>query len=210
MTWWPGPNYCVFITKILCWLFISLCPPSVLCVYLLCLKYNLFFIVFLFLVSLFSYAVKEIKYYTFFFIQIKVTLLKGVQGWKKYIFIQLNSLLKNIESENESHSVMSNCLRPLGLYSPWNTPGQNTWVGRISFLQGIFPIRGLNPSLPHCIFTHGKPPKTYKKANLKMSIIREFPGGQWLWLHALTAKGPGSISGQGTKISQAMQCSLNK
>ena len=27
---------------------------------------------------------------------------------------------------------------------------QNTWVGSLSLLQGIFPTQGLNPSLPHC------------------------------------------------------------
>ena len=32
----------------------------------------------------------------------------------------------------------------------WTSPGQNTGVGRHSFLQGIFPTQGLNPSLPHC------------------------------------------------------------
>ena len=41
-------------------------------------------------------------------------------------------------------------LQPHGLYSPWNSPGQNTGVGGLSFLQGIFPIQGSNPSLPHC------------------------------------------------------------
>ena len=35
-------------------------------------------------------------------------------------------------------------------YSPWNSPGQNTGVGSLSFLQGIFPTQGLNPDLPHC------------------------------------------------------------
>ena len=35
-----------------------------------------------------------------------------------------------------------------GLYSPWNSPGQNTGVG--SLLQGIFPTPELNPGLPHC------------------------------------------------------------
>ena len=34
------------------------------------------------------------------------------------------------ETESESHSVMSDSLRPHGLYSPWNSPGQNTGVGR--------------------------------------------------------------------------------
>ena len=39
---------------------------------------------------------------------------------------------------------------PQGLYSPWNSPGQNTGVGCLSLLQGIFPTQGSNPSLLHC------------------------------------------------------------
>ena len=31
-----------------------------------------------------------------------------------------------------------------GLYSPWNSPGQNARVGSLSFLQGIFWTQGLN------------------------------------------------------------------
>ena len=45
---------------------------------------------------------------------------------------------------------MSNSLWPHGLYSPWNSPGQNTGVGSLSLLQGIFPTQGSNPGLPHC------------------------------------------------------------
>ena len=37
-----------------------------------------------------------------------------------------------------------------GLYSPWNSPGQNTGVGSLSFLQGILPTQGLNWGLLHC------------------------------------------------------------
>ena len=33
---------------------------------------------------------------------------------------------------------------------PWNSPGQNTGVGSLSLLQGIFPTQGLNPGLLHC------------------------------------------------------------
>ena len=54
------------------------------------------------------------------------------------------------ESESESHSVLSDSSWPHGLYSPWNSPGQNTEVGNFSLLQGIFPTQGLNPGLPHC------------------------------------------------------------
>ena len=52
--------------------------------------------------------------------------------------------------ESESGSVVSDSLQPHGLYSPWNSPGQNTGVGCHSLLQGIFPIQGSNPGLPHC------------------------------------------------------------
>ena len=47
-------------------------------------------------------------------------------------------------------------LRPHGLYSPWNSLGQNAGVGGFSFLQEIFPTQGSNPGLPHCrqIFYH--------------------------------------------------------
>ena len=41
-------------------------------------------------------------------------------------------------------------LRPHGLYSPWNSPGQNTGVGSRSLLQGIFPTQESNPGLPRC------------------------------------------------------------
>ena len=34
-------------------------------------------------------------------------------------------------------------------YSPWNSPGQNTGVGILSLLHGIFPTQGSNPGLPH-------------------------------------------------------------
>ena len=34
--------------------------------------------------------------------------------------------------------------------STWNSPGQNTGVGSLSLLQGIFSTQGLNPGLPHC------------------------------------------------------------
>ena len=53
-------------------------------------------------------------------------------------------------SESESHSVMSNSLRPHRLYNSWNSPGQNTGVDSFSLLQGIFPTQGLNPGLLHC------------------------------------------------------------
>ena len=51
---------------------------------------------------------------------------------------------------SESCSVVSNSLQPHGLYRPWNSVSQNTGVGSLSLLQGIFPSQGSNPGLPHC------------------------------------------------------------
>ena len=51
---------------------------------------------------------------------------------------------------SESRSVMSNSLPPHGLYGPWNSPGQKTGVGSLSFFQGIFPTQGSNLGFPHC------------------------------------------------------------
>ena len=41
-------------------------------------------------------------------------------------------------------------LQRLGLYSPWNSLGQNTGVGSFSLLQEIFPTQGLNLGLLTC------------------------------------------------------------
>ena len=51
---------------------------------------------------------------------------------------------------SESHSVVSDSLQPHGLYSSWNSPGQNTGVGSLSLLQEIFPTQGSNSGLLHC------------------------------------------------------------
>ena len=47
---------------------------------------------------------------------------------------------------------MSDSLRPHGLYSPWNSPGQNTGVGSLSLLQGIFPTQRSNPDPLHLMW----------------------------------------------------------
>ena len=54
------------------------------------------------------------------------------------------------EKWSESRSIKSNSLWPHWIYSPGDSPGQNTEVGSLSLLQGIFPTQGLNPGLPHC------------------------------------------------------------
>ena len=62
------------------------------------------------------------------------------------------------ESESKSHSVVSDSLQPHGQYGPWNSPGNDTGVGSLPFLQGIFlaqgkevfSTQGSNAGLLHC------------------------------------------------------------
>ena len=44
--------------------------------------------------------------------------------------------------------VTSDSFRPHGLYSPWNSPGQNTGVGNLSLLQGDLPNPGIKTRSP--------------------------------------------------------------
>ena len=92
-------------------------------------------------------------------------------------------LNRNRDSGSEIHSVMSNSLRSCGLYSSWNSPGQNTGVGSLSFLQGIFPTHKLKWGLLHCswILYQLSYHKTYSKKmkNFKMMMVD---------FHAITKK----------------------
>ena len=48
--------------------------------------------------------------------------------------ISINIFWKK-DSESESRPVVSDIVRPHGVYSPWNSLGQNTGVGSLSLLQ---------------------------------------------------------------------------
>ena len=61
--------------------------------------------------------------------------------YRHIITLDINSL------KSESRSVMSDSLRPHGLYSPWNSPGQNTGVGRPFPSPGNLPNPGIEPLL---------------------------------------------------------------
>ena len=68
-------------------------------------------------------------------------------------FLEERSLGYSISTVYVKMKVNQSCLTLCdshGLYSPWNSPGQNTGVGSLSLLQGIFPTQGSNPGLPHC------------------------------------------------------------
>ena len=66
------------------------------------------------------------------------------------IYIENLRMEVALKSLCERHSVMSDSLPPQGLYSPWNSPDQNTGVGSLSLLQGTFPTQESNQGLPHC------------------------------------------------------------
>ena len=60
------------------------------------------------------------------------------------------TVIKTKVKESESCLVVSNSLWPHGLYSPWNSPGQNIGMGSLSLFQGIFPTQESNWGLLHC------------------------------------------------------------
>ena len=62
----------------------------------------------------------------------------------------------NRSSEMKAKVSVSDSLQPPGLFSPWNSPGQNTGVGSLSLLQGIFPTQGWDPGLLHLQVTPEK------------------------------------------------------
>ena len=82
-------------------------------------------------------------FYSFLHIDLIIYFVRFIS--KYFIFV-----CASINGESESCSVVSYSLWPHGLYSPWNSLGQNTGVGSLSLLQGIFPIQGSNPGLPCC------------------------------------------------------------
>ena len=77
-------------------------------------------------------------------------LQNNIQYCDIFILCIIISLTCYMCIESESRSVLSDSLQRHGLYSPWSSPGQNTWVGSLSLLQGIFPTQGSNPGLPYC------------------------------------------------------------
>ena len=82
---------------------------------------------------------------------------------------------------SESQSAMSDSLRPHGLHSSWNSPGQNTGVGSCSLLQGTF--AGIEPCSP-TLQADSLPPERPGKPNASSicdSLELGFSGG-WPYL----------------------------
>ena len=109
--------------------------------------------------SSFIYAFKYIPAHFPAYIKLVVSILntyytssrqngKSILRSTLFFYYQIRNLV--YFNPSASHSVVSDSLQLCGLHSPWNSPGQNTGVGSLSLLQGIFPTQGLNPGLPHC------------------------------------------------------------
>ena len=86
---------------------------------------------------LFSPSFKKLRYNYY--------INKMLHWFQVYNKIQYMFILWNIYYNNYLWLFASH-----GLYSPWNSPGQNTGVDSLSHFQGIFPTQGSNPGLPHC------------------------------------------------------------
>ena len=115
----------------------------------------------------------------------------------------------------KSHSVMSKSLWPHGLYCPWDSPDQNTGVGSLSLLQGIFPAKGSNPGLPHCRqilyqLSHKGSPRILELVTYPFSsrLTQELNQGllhcRWI-LYQLSCEGSSSHEGS---YERAMKVSL--
>ena len=71
------------------------------------------------------------------------------------IKVEFGDTAYKVKSESVSCLVLSDSLRlhelqPARLLCPWNSPGNNTGVGRHYLLQGTFPTQEMNPSLLFC------------------------------------------------------------
>ena len=77
--------------------------------------------------------------------------IKSWETGKKCFLGLLNPTFSEFWGKSESCSVVSNSVTPWTIQSmELNSPSQNTRVGNLSILQGIFPTQGSYPGHPHC------------------------------------------------------------
>ena len=96
---------------------------------------------------------------------------QGTKGLKfrSYTLAQVCVHLEESESEVKvkvTRSCPTLCSPIDYTCSPWNSPGQNTGVGSLSLLQGIFPTQGSNPGLP-ALQADSWPAEPQEKHNLE-------------------------------------------
>ena len=75
-----------------------------------------------------------------------------LSGHFKYFILKLKHCIEYFASwrirVSESRWVVSDSFRPHGLYSPWNSPGQSTRGGSLSFTPRDLPKLGIEPKSP--------------------------------------------------------------
>ena len=78
------------------------------------------------------------------------------QPWRATENARICTNLKDLEIAVccETHSVMSDSLQPRGLYSAWNSPGQNTGVSKPFPSPGDLPNPGIEPRSPALQLRH--------------------------------------------------------
>ena len=116
------------------------------------------------------------------------TVIYAIQGKNDLHKLDLKQWFSNFSMHQvhlkwkSSHSVVS-------ASATWKSPDQNTGVGSLSLLQGIFPIQGSNPDLLHCRrILYQLSHKGSQRIFLTNWAIREAPGSprgllkqSWAW-----------------------------
>ena len=136
---------------------------------------------------------------------------RGLEDVCMHCPVLLDGVLEEVESESERRLVMSDSLPPRGLYSPWNSLGQNTGVGSLSLLQVMFPTQGLNPGLPHCRrivyrLSHQWSPRILEGVAYPFSSRSSSPRN-WTWVSCIAG---GFFTSWATREALGWSCVLPK
>ena len=102
----------------------------------------------------------------------------------KYSAVNIKKKKKRVSIN--SVKVTQSCPILCNPIDPWNSLGQNTGVGSLSLFEGIFPIQGSNPGLPHCRqilyqLSH--------KGSLRILEWVAYPFLQWIFLTQKSNRG---------------------
>ena len=122
--------------------------------------------------------------------------VKNYEFWRVFVCLEFYGLLwHNIQSfvqveweiyisnfhESEGCSNMTDSLRPHGLYSPWNSPGQNTGMGSLSFSSGSsWPRNGTRVSNSFPAKLQGKTQNFHELTQIIFSWINTSNIFSWL------------------------------
>ena len=70
--------------------------------------------------------------------------------WEQLYTVKNWYFIWKVKVSHKKKKVTQSCptLQPHGLYSPWNSPGQNTGVGSLSLTPGDLPNPGIEPGPP--------------------------------------------------------------